>query len=817
MAVTSTQTQFRFDFKTKLIILFSLTVSCAGGFLAFILSGGPGGLPFIPAFIVPGARQLVSTSSHPLVRYLSEPQVAAVTPDSCEVNSKVYVTNLRSNSVSVIDVKTDRVISTIPVGRNPFAIAITPDCSKAYVGNSGNLFVPGNTVSVIDVKTDTAIDVNPTTPETDPITVGLNPGALAITPDGSKLYVANFGSENVPDNTVSVIDIETDRVIDVNPKTPELDPITVGLRPGALAMTPDGSRVYVTNSFDSTFSVISTATDTVIDTVINTIKVGEQDDPQFNPAGITITDSKAYVANADSDTVSVIDLSANKVVAAIDVGTKPLVVAITPDGSKVYVTNLLSNNVSVIDAQKSVDDPNGAVVATIPVGTIPIGIGITPNGLKAYVGNCNCGVADPAKPDTVSVIDVATNSVITEVEVGFGPLGLAITSDGSKVYVPNSNSSTVSVIDVATDTAIDTNLTTPGVIDPIPVGSGPADLVIAPDDNRIYVSNFNNPDSPGNTVSVIDTETNTVVDKITVGLGPAGMALTPDGSKLYVSNFGSIREPGKTVSVIDVKSNEVIDEIDVGTGPIAIAVNPDGSRAYVVNFGSKNFIGSTVSEIDVSTDSVISTVLVGTGPAGVGVTPDGSKVCVANLGSLGDPGNTVSIIDLITGSASGITVGLGPLGLAITSDGAEAYVTNFGGITSQTDFEAGNTVSVIDLSNNISTEVPIDSGSEQVGPAGIAIAPGDGSSIYVNSLDRVSEEFGAIGVISVSDPGDTVSIIDRDGKKVVETVGVGNRPFAIAVTHDGARVYVANYFGNTVSVLDTSTDTVIATIPIKAK
>jgi len=829
----STRAHFRFDLKTKLTFLLFLTISCAGGFLALLLSGGPGGLPVVAAFIVPGARQLVTTSSHPLVRYLSEPQIAAVTPDGCDMDPKVYVSNLRSDSVSVIDAKTDSVIATIPVGRNPFAIAITPDCSKAYVGNSGNLFIPENSVSVIDVKMDTAIDVNPATPEIDPITVGLNPGAMAITPDGSKLYVANFGSEDVPDNTVSVIDVETDSVIDVNPQTPEIDPITVGLRPGALAITSDGSRVYVTNSFDSTFTVINTATDAVIDTITNTIRVGQQDDPQFKPAGIAIAGSRGYVANSDSDTVSVIDLSKNEVVAAIDVGTRPLVVATTPDGSKVYVTNLLSNNVSVIDVQKSVNDPGGAVIATIPVGNIPIGIGITPNGLKAYVGNCNCGVADPVNPDTVSVIDVATNSVIAEVEVGFGPLGLAITPDGSKVYVPNSNSSTVSVIDVATDTAIDTNPATPGVIDPIPVGSGPADIVITPDDTKAYVSNFNNPDSPGNTVSVIDTELGTVVGEITVGLGPAGMAITPDGSKLYVANFGSIREPGNSVSVIDVENEKVIDEITVGTGPIDIAVSPDGFRAYVVNFGSKNLLGSTVSVINVSTDTVISTVTVGAGPAGIAVAPDGSKVYVANLGGVDDPpgsqaSNTVSVIDtamntviatvnLECENADSGKIPCGPIGIEITPDGSQAYVANFGRIKSQNDFDAGNTVSVIDLMNNTATQVPIGSGSERFGPAGIAITPGDVSGIYVSNLDRVSEGFGAIGVISVSDPGDTVLVIDRDGNNIVDTIGVGNRPFGIDATHDGARVYVANYFGNTVSVVDTSTNTVIATIPIKTK
>ena len=167
----------KLNLKLKLILLCILTFSCAAAGL--LLFGGPGGLPIVPALIIPGARQPVVTSSHPLVRFFSEPQIAAVTPD----NSKVYVTNLASNAVSVIDVLTNRVIATIPVRTRPLTIAITPDGSKAYVSNFGTLLTPGNTISVIDVKTDTVIDE---------VTVGRNPQAIAITPDGSKAYVANL-------------------------------------------------------------------------------------------------------------------------------------------------------------------------------------------------------------------------------------------------------------------------------------------------------------------------------------------------------------------------------------------------------------------------------------------------------------------------------------------------------------------------------------------------------------------------------------------------------------------------------------------------
>src|SRR5699024_4386572 len=70
-----------------------------------------------------------------------------------------------------------------------------------------------------------------------------------------------------------------------------------------------------------------------------------------NPIGIAITPdgSHAYVANANSDNVSVIDTTSNTVAKTITVGSTPSWVAITPDGSHAYVANANSDNVSVID------------------------------------------------------------------------------------------------------------------------------------------------------------------------------------------------------------------------------------------------------------------------------------------------------------------------------------------------------------------------------------------------------------------------------------------------------------------------------------
>jgi YVTN family beta-propeller protein len=74
-----------------------------------------------------------------------------------------------------------------------------------------------------------------------------------------------------------------------------------------------------------------------------------------------------YVANYDSNNVSVIDTATNTVVATVPVGNAPTAVAVTPDGTKAYVTNYGSASVSVIKTATVAFDPANTMVKTVPV------------------------------------------------------------------------------------------------------------------------------------------------------------------------------------------------------------------------------------------------------------------------------------------------------------------------------------------------------------------------------------------------------------------------------------------------------------------
>jgi YVTN family beta-propeller protein len=92
----------------------------------------------------------------------------------------------------------------------------------------------------------------------------------------------------------------------------------------------------------------------------------------------------------------------------------------------------------------------------IKVGVVPIGVAVTPDGARVYVVNVNFSPIPPPPLGTVSVIDTATNTVVDTVVVGSGPRAVAITPDGAHAYVTNFFDDTLSVIETATNTVVDT-------------------------------------------------------------------------------------------------------------------------------------------------------------------------------------------------------------------------------------------------------------------------------------------------------------------------------------------------------------------------
>ncbi len=281
------------------------------------------------------------------------------------------------------------------------------------------------------------------------------------------------------------------------------------------------------------------------------------------------------------------------------------------------------------------NEVNNNVLNSITIGSTPSTVAFNSFGTLAYV-------LAPGSYE-LDVINVATNSVVNTI-YETKPDGLAVNPSGTLAYV-SSQLGTVNVIDLATNTVINTILQ-----------NVQGDLAFNPSGTLVYTGSYNT-----NLVNVIDVATNTVVNTINVGAPSYGVAFNPSGTLVYFTNYYN-----NEVSVINVASNAVVNTINVGSNPYALAINPSGTLAYVINQG-----GSTASVIQLSSNTVVNTIFVGSSPIDVAFNPSGTLAYVTlNAGE-------VNVIDVATNTVSQtITISnTNPNGVAFNPSGAFAYIS----------------------------------------------------------------------------------------------------------------------------------------------
>jgi YVTN family beta-propeller protein len=276
-----------------------------------------------------------------------------------------------------------------------------------------------------------------------------------------------------------------------------------------------------------------------------------------------------------------------------------------------YLADSNSNNVTLLPGNQSV------VTNAIQVGARPVMVAAGPNGNKAYVINHD--------DNTVTVIGTSDNAVIKTIPVGAQPIWGVMSDDGVDVFVVNQGDGTMSVI----DTTLDQVLCNPASSAPCPStlnlnGTSPSSALssnFAFYDNvrkRVYVTN------PGdNSVTAIKADSinlgvtpqvlPTVLAKIPLSGSPLSIAALADGTRAYtalagcpvgtnhtnlLANLASCN--GNQVSVIDVVALKEAKLIPVGAGAVSIASSTDGTKVYTANAHDGN-----ISIIKTSTDSEI--------------------------------------------------------------------------------------------------------------------------------------------------------------------------------------------------------------------
>ncbi len=308
------------------------------------------------------------------------------------VTNKIYVTNAKSNNVTVIDGATNAT-ATVNVGTNPIAAAVNPVTNQVYVANHDD-----NTVTVIDGSTNTTTTVS----------AGTGPTGLAVNPVTNKIYVANAGSNNV-----TVIDGATTTTTTVS----------AGSFPRAVAVNPVTNKIYVVNFNSANVTVINGA-----DNTATTVSAG------VNPFTVAVdpVTNQIYVANFGDGSVTRIDGATDNPTLLPGGWGDPYAVAVNPVTSKVYVSNFSGNNVTVIDGATN-------TTTTVNAGPLPNPLAVNLVTNKIYVVNTGSTMPDSAMAVTNGpVTGTGSVTVITEQQVQPIPLTIAITPlPGNQVVNPS--------------------------------------------------------------------------------------------------------------------------------------------------------------------------------------------------------------------------------------------------------------------------------------------------------------------------------------------------------------------------------------------
>jgi YVTN family beta-propeller protein len=367
----------------------------------------------------------------------------------------------------------------------------------------------------------------------------------------------------------------------------------------------------------------------------------------------TLTAAGALLAGCASSagTLPPADEAAQRADAAASTPGGPLpsrVVVPVSGRDRVYTADQTSNTVTVIDPS-----------ANRVLGTIALGVqrlsnvlfaqylnDIDVHGLLYSPGRQRLGVVSITS-NTVDIVDTGTNRVLSHADVGRAPHEGWFTADGREFWVADRARDTITIVDAVHG----------GVLANLPVGAGPSKVVMSPDGRWAYINHISLPE-----ITIVNVASRRIVGTIT-GLADAfssDLAISPDGKQLWVPH----RRAGK-LTVVDLVHDRVQAILDTGpdTNHPNFAHTAKGDDAYLTVGGLDETL--VYRRTSSGTPPLVATVhSTGHAPHGIWPSGDYSRMYVANQKS-----DSVDAIDTATNTVvSTVRIGQEPQALVYVPD-----------------------------------------------------------------------------------------------------------------------------------------------------
>jgi YVTN family beta-propeller protein len=324
----------------------------------------------------------------------------------------VYVPNRASADIAVIDSRTDRLVTRLPVGKVPHQVSVSDVVDKLVSSNTAD-----DTISIVDLPT----------LATRTLRLDHEPEHMELSPDGVLLAVGNIGA-----GSVSLVSLLEER---------ELARVDGLFEPHNLTFSPDGALLYVANLGASHVSVIDVARAAIIDQ----IKIAEppalasKEAPGAEFQGIinvtaTPDGRLGFAAHGEANELAVIDLRTRALKKTVALGELPWRAYSTADGRFMLVPNNGDRTLSVIST------------ATLePVATLPAAEDVT--GVNTGWFETTAFALSRVGRKAV-VYDLEAMARVGEIALPGTPETGVTTPDGAKLYIALSDTDQVAVIDI---------------------------------------------------------------------------------------------------------------------------------------------------------------------------------------------------------------------------------------------------------------------------------------------------------------------------------------------------------------------------------
>jgi YVTN family beta-propeller protein len=362
----------------------------------------------------------------------------------------------------------------------------------------------------------------------------------------------------------------------------------------------------------------------------------------------------------------------------------------------------------------------------------------------------------------------------------------------------------------------------------------PVELAVSPDGATLWIVC----EGTGE-VAVAGTKTGKVERRVKVGREPKSIALSFDGRRAYVTNSWD-----DTVAEIDTRSYEVVRTFAAGFEPNSVVVDRDGAFLYTANR-----IGNDISVIDLKTGSERKRLLAGHGSSYLALSPDGTRIygthIYPNLNGapsslypgLGQfrtpPQSEITVVDTarqVVVDRYRLDRAAGVFHVAMSKDGglgiaAQMRPKNLIPLAHVAHgWVIGNSLSLFgpDLGDTV-VQVPIDELDRYFTPPfGVVFAP-DKSAAYISTTGSdsltVVDVARLVKFVKALPPAERDAVVNdlsASANYVTGRIEVGRGPKGMALSRDGARLYVANRLDDSVSVVDAAARKVISTISLGA-